>query len=624
MSNIFNYIPYDNINDVDNYTTGEILIYNFKNVKFRTHVSSLWGYQTPIGIHDNKIISITNKNLSFLIHKYRHFWGYEYANELKNTYESIKNETTFEVIYDEVLQFFDYDSVNGTGHSYDLMFYLLYHYKINNMTSKLLVVKTNNIYYNACLELIKKYFNVDYVFIETNKTYLFTKFNCIRTYQNILFNEVKDFINKYLIKPIIKKYDDMNEKYYDTIIKLKYKNIHDVARGCEYYQVNYRFYNYLLKNNIYDLNNSINDEEMKIYLINKAKHIIILGASSTYYININYYLHDTNDVFITILSHPTSVDINWSFQIHDNIIKQHMPSHYCVNIMDQVYNNWSFKGEIIRDVENIDNVIERLRLNMYNYNTTIILQGEIYNEELADKTIDYYRKIAYVIVSTYYENKYDIIERLKKKYPTVIFLNNNLEEYKSFLINTDNYCTSESTIRNDHMNHYYYQIKTTETALKCVKTKYVIKSRIDCYFSDMENFIKETIKNDDVITCIDMWIRSYDFCMIHNLKYHASDVCYGGTYEIVNQNSINEIDNFCLSIGCVEDKKWRYYCNEKLTLMSLKEEDILNDKETYSNFMSKIFNIYPISKNGGMCIVKNNIYSNFAVKTSKQYFIEGV
>ena len=206
MSEIFNYIPHNDIIHVDNYNNSP-LVHNFSNVIFRTHISSFMNFFTPIGVCNNKIISLTNKQLSFLVEKYNHFLGNEYAIELKNTYDKIKSSPYSDLITinEDVFQFFDYESINGTGHSYDLMFYLLYKYKTNNLKSKLLVVESNNKYYNSTLELIKKYFNVEYIYIQPHKTYLFKNFSCVRSYQNIFFNEVKTFIDENLIKPIINK-----------------------------------------------------------------------------------------------------------------------------------------------------------------------------------------------------------------------------------------------------------------------------------------------------------------------------------------------------------------------------------------------------------------------------------
>ena len=256
MNNIFNYINYNDIIHLDKYDS-KISLFKFDNIKFRTYNLDYINFQVPVGININKkIISLTNKQLSFLIQKYFHFLGDNYANELKNNYDILKNVKNEEIIeiYDEVFQFFDYESVNSTSHSYDLMFYLLYHYKINNLKSKLLVVESSNKYYNSTLELIKKYFNIEYIYIQPYKTYLFKNFSCIRSYQNIFFNEVKNFININLIQPIINKYEGINEKYYDDIIKIKYENPNIIDRLNTSFIKTQLFNKFCSEKNIFDLN----------------------------------------------------------------------------------------------------------------------------------------------------------------------------------------------------------------------------------------------------------------------------------------------------------------------------------------------------------------------------------
>jgi hypothetical protein len=360
MSEIFNYINSNDIIHIDNYNN-DISLFNFTDIKFRTYNSNYINFQVQLGItNDNKIISITNKQLSFLIQKYHHFLGHEYAINLKKNYEILKNEEEQNIIIvnEPVFQFFDYESVGSTGHMYDLMFHLLHYYKTNNLTSKLLVVESNNMYYNNLLSLIKSYFNVEYFYIKENKTYLFKHFSCVRSYQNIFFNQVKTFINKYLIEPIINKYDNLNEPYYNDIIKLKYQNPNNIDRTNSCFKKTELFLNFCKNRNIFDLNYIDNNEELKIYILNKA-NIIRIYFSSPYFININYYLQNTNNKFISIIFHSNNISDSNLFTQQDDIISQNMPPNYCGNITDQVYNNYKFKGEIIHNITNIDEYISR-------------------------------------------------------------------------------------------------------------------------------------------------------------------------------------------------------------------------------------------------------------------------
>jgi hypothetical protein len=365
MSDIFNYIEYNDIKHVDCYNNNEISLFKFNNVKFRTYKSNYLNFQVQLGIEtDNKIISITNKQLSFLVHKYLHFLGHNYAVELKNNYEILKNEeqTNVIVIEDEVFQFFDYESVSSTGHSYDLMMYLLYHYTVNRLSSKLIVVETDNKYYNLTLKLLKDWFDVEYIFIKPNKTYLFKNFTCIRTYQNILFDYVKIFINKNLIEPIIKKYDQLNEIYYENIIKMKYVNPNNTNRLITSFEKTNLLTDFCKKNNIFDLNDIDGNEELKIYILNKANKIII-DWGSNYYININYYLQNTTDKFISLIFHTNIMPESSFITYTDGIISQNMPGGFCANyIHNNVYNNWRFKGDVYHNITNIDEYILRTNI----------------------------------------------------------------------------------------------------------------------------------------------------------------------------------------------------------------------------------------------------------------------
>jgi len=361
MCEIFNYINNDKINHVDNYE-GKIIIYNFKNILFRTQISSILNFHTPLGVtEDNKIISITNKQLSFLIKKYVHFISNKYAEELKNTYENIMKTNYNEIINEEVFLFFDYESISGTGHSYDLMFYLIYIYKLNNLNCKLLVVTSENKYYNSTLTLIKNLLKIEYIFIDPDKTYLIKNFNCARSYQNVFFHEVKEFINKNIIDPIIEHYDKLNTKFYKNIIKLKYKNSSTLCRDNDNFYKTTSFENFLVNNNVYDLNTIDDNEELKIYLVNKAETITV-NWGSAYIININYYLKNTIKKKISVVIQNNIGSTVMLQPISNNIFKQHMPGYYCANIMDQVYNTWEFSGEVLNNVIDIDDYILKTKI----------------------------------------------------------------------------------------------------------------------------------------------------------------------------------------------------------------------------------------------------------------------
>jgi hypothetical protein len=359
MSPIFNYINPTTVNHVDNYE-GPIKTHIFTNTLFRTHQSNSYNFQTQLGIHDNKIISITNRQLSFLVQKYHHYLGHEYSTDLQQTYMALMNTPANSFIYinEPVFLFFDYDACAG-GHMYDLIFYLLYVYTKNNLTEKLLVIKTTNVYYNNLLNLIKKYFNIDFIFIKPDVSYCFRHFSCVRTYQNIFFPEVKEFINTHLILPVIKKLENRQEPFYKSIIKIKtHKN--SIFKMEDQFEETEQLKQFLMKNKIHDLNTINDDEELKIYLLNKCDNLIISWAS-TYYININYYLLNSKNKFISVIFHKRFNKYDFLIE-NNNTYTQYMHIQYTGGITDNYYNSFTFKGEVIDNIDCMNDFITRTKI----------------------------------------------------------------------------------------------------------------------------------------------------------------------------------------------------------------------------------------------------------------------
>lgn len=356
MSEIHSYISPHNILVVDTYSNEEPLIHSFQDVSFRIEMcDNFYNFHSPMATVDNKIINISNKQLSFLLYKYHHFVGDELAIKMKNTYDNLQSNTV-EYINEEVFQFIDYESISGTGHAYDLMFYLLYMYKKNNVTCKLLVVNSPNKYYNILLKIISKYYNVEYIHVDLNTNYKFKTFYCTRTYQNILFNEVKDFINNTLIDKIIENYSIYN--FYSYVSKLKYTNQNNINRCNDSFLLTDTYNCFLKKNNILDLN-FIDDEEYKIYLLNKATNIIV-SCSSSYYINICYYIKDYDNKHINVVFHSKNSCDLWTLSNINNKIHQHMPYIFTGDINNHMYNNISYNGSIISNINTIDEIINSL------------------------------------------------------------------------------------------------------------------------------------------------------------------------------------------------------------------------------------------------------------------------
>ena len=356
MNRIFSFIPEQAVRVVDTYTN-PVNVHSFKEMRFRTGVASMYNFHTPIGIYESKIINITNKQLSFLISQYKHYVGDWYSQELASTYTSLRTLGQDIRIAEPVFYFFDYECVNGWSHSFDCMYYLLYMYSVWKFNCKLLVVKSDNIHYNNTLTLIKNIFNVEYLFIEPNVNYIFSEFYCVRNYQNVFFHEVKEFVNTRLLQPIMVKYE--GHPSFNTICKIKYKTKGNVNRLDTSFDRSETFDSSCKKQNITDISN-LENEELKIYLLNKAVNIIVCWGSA-YYININYYILDPSTKFISVLFHANIMSERKFLAVENKRVCQNLigQSGDCV---DQVYNTFQCTGEVIDNLNRLEDYVGRSTL----------------------------------------------------------------------------------------------------------------------------------------------------------------------------------------------------------------------------------------------------------------------
>jgi hypothetical protein len=125
---------------------------------------------------------------------------------------------------------------------------------------------------------------------------------------------------------------------------------------------------------------------------------------------------------------------------------------------------------------------------------------------------------------------------------------------------------------------------TVRKALKYVHTKYVIKTRMDTYFSNLNNFINHSIDNETKITHINIYTRGFI-----QILYHPSDILFGGTY--IN---INNIFNSCSSkiAPFPEVNIFKNYIISKLIELNVDIHSFETDINVYSENMSKIFDVY--------------------------------
>ena len=118
---------------------------------------------------------------------------------------------------------------------------------------------------------------------------------------------------------------------------------------------------FLSDKNIFDLNKIDDNEELKIFLLNKAKKIRVAWGS-IYFIYINYYLHDTNNKVISVIFHKNILPECDQIANENKICSQNVNYIRHLQIKNNVYDNWKFEGEIISNITSIDEYILQTKI----------------------------------------------------------------------------------------------------------------------------------------------------------------------------------------------------------------------------------------------------------------------
>lgn len=239
----------------------------------------------------------------------------------------------------------------------------------------------------------------------------------------------------------------------------------------------------------------------------------------------------------------------------------------------------------------------------YNKNdVTIILQGCIINEVDLITTINEYQKYGKIVISSYFIDHNELKNNILHNYPNIILIDNDINEF-----------ISQSERINYLSDRCFFQVSTVRNALKYVNTPYVIKTRTDNYFSNLDKFIYEVINNKDKITCIQFYVRGF-----YQFKYHPSDILFGGTYDNI-ANIFNNNHNFECMIP--EVIIFRNYILQKIREFGISENDVDSNIDLYGETMDKIFNVYNISN------FESYYFKNYKFtcdnKTTSEFFKHG-
>lgn len=212
------------------------------------------------------------------------------------------------------------------------------------------------------------------------------------------------------------------------------------------------------------------------------------------------------------------------------------------------------------------------------HDVTIILQGYMINEVNLMNTISEYQHYGKIIISSYFEKCAGLKSIIMDAFPNTIVIDNDINEFMSDP-EINKYCNKRC----------FFQVSTVRKALKCVNTQYVIKTRVDNYFSNLDKFICEVIKNSkngDKITSTQIYVRGFN-----HIKYHPSDILFGGSFNQLTSVFCNEHN----VVSCPEVVIFKHYILQKLKELNISVNDFENDIELYGTVMDKIFNIYNIS-----------------------------
>ena len=142
----------------------------------------------------------------------------------------------------------------------------------------------------------------------------------------------------------------------------------------------------------------------------------------------------------------------------------------------------------------------------------------------------------------------------------------------------------------DNSGNIFYQVKTTASALQSVQSQYVVKSRLDESYSNMQ-LIKDTIlANPDRITSINLFFRKNS-----HISYHISDHVFGGKTSAVKA-AFDGIMDMC-SVSKIELLKLFsgfYHAEVMITWNLLRAAKVDLFKDSILDHMTKNIKIVPI------------------------------
>jgi hypothetical protein len=263
------------------------------------------------------------------------------------------------------------------------------------------------------------------------------------------------------------------------------------------------------------------------------------------------------------------------------------------------------------------------KFSKMDHDVTFLIQGPMSNHIDLMKQVKEYSQFGHIVISTYQSDEFkDQIEKVteyaSKNNIKLIVTYNNLESLEVELKSKNKYLHLNDDPHSKLFNNCYYHINTVLNGLKYVKTRYIVKVRIDSYFSNMSNFINKMKKINKII-CSSVFVRGYTNNAI-NIKFHPSDILFGGNTENINSAFKLALENY--EPGVCEVNIWKPYIVQEAEKNNITINHLNNDT-IYVKHMCDTFEVFSIKFNTPYHIRGNSNITE-QEETTEHYFTYGV
>jgi hypothetical protein len=160
---------------------------------------------------------------------------------------------------------------------------------------------------------------------------------------------------------------------------------------------------------------------------------------------------------------------------------------------------------------------------MFN-NVTILLQGILNDKVNLHTILTTYTKICHVVLSVY-DFDYEKVKIICEPFENVRIVVNDLEEYNKLPVIIDQLVDYGIL---GTLQRMYFQICTTKKGFECIDTEYVVKSRIDHYYSQIHKLIAHGLHTNKIVSS-SIFVRGcQDGNPLNRCRFCLSDCLFMG------------------------------------------------------------------------------------------------